>query len=258
MSDYIIFNRHQKIQDIRHKLKLNKVSLGSWIQIGNTSVAEIMGKSGYDWVALDLEHGVFSQGELAALNMAIELGGTLPLARVAQSHPKDIKIALDAGAGGVILPMIENAQQLSQAIDAACWPPVGRRGVGFSRANLFGANFEEYKHEAQEPLVIAMIENINAVNELDKILQLEKLDAIFIGPYDLSASMGITAQFEHSDFKKALQTISDKCKQYNVASGIHVVKPSKKELEDKINQGYKFIAYSIDAVFLTTSAKIEV
>ena len=99
--------RAEKIQSIREKLKYGEPSIGSWLQIPHSSVAEILGQSGYDWIAVDLEHGSIATHQLPNLFRALELGGTLPLARLAQAHPKDCKQALDAGAGGVIVPMVE-------------------------------------------------------------------------------------------------------------------------------------------------------
>ena len=106
-----------------------------------------MGQAGYDWVAVDMEHGSFGVHQLPGLFRALELGGTLPLARLAQRQTKDCKQVLDAGAGGVIAPMIESASQLEQVRNACRWPPAGLRGVGFSRANLFGKQFESYREE---------------------------------------------------------------------------------------------------------------
>jgi 2-dehydro-3-deoxyglucarate aldolase len=243
-------NRLMAIADIRKKLNNGGVSIGSWMQIPHPSIAEIMGQSNYDWVAVDMEHGAISVHQLPDLFRALELGNTLPLVRLAHSHSKDCKQALDAGAGGVIVPMIESADQLRKVREATRWPPSGNRGVAFSRANLFGKNFNEYIKEAKQPLLIAMIENINAINELDDILKVDGLDAILIGPYDLSASMNITAQFDHPEFVKAIRDIKSKSESANISCGIHVVSPSVDDLKDKIDDNYRFIAYSIDSVFL--------
>jgi len=218
-------NRLKAIQNIRNSLISNNSSVGSWIQIPNSSVAEIMGQAGYDWVAIDLEHGSISVEILPDLFRALELGNTLPLVRLAQGHPKDCKQALDAGAGGVIVPMIETADQLANIRDVCRWPPSGTRGVGFSRANLFGKNFDNYREEAQEPLLIAMIENIHAVENMDSICAVEGLDAILIGPYDLSASMGLTADFENPSFISTIEFILTCCQKSAIASGIHIVEP---------------------------------
>lgn len=243
-------NRLKAINSIRAKLKNGGYSIGSWMQIPNPSVAEIMGQAGYDWVAVDMEHGGFSAHQLPDLFRALELGDTLPLARLAQGHAKDCKQALDAGAGGVIVPMIESAQQLIAVRDACRWPPAGTRGVGFSRANLFGKHFDAYQTETQAPLLIAMIEHRRAIENLDEILKVEGLDAILIGPYDLSASMQLTAEFDHSVFKEAVTTILNKSKRAGVVAGIHVVQTCKEELNQRIEEGYQFLAYSIDTVML--------
>ena len=244
-------NRLMAIADIRKKLNNGGVSIGSWMQIPHPSIAEIMGQSNYDWVAVDMEHGAISVHQLPDLFRALELGNTLPLVRLAHSHSKDCKQALDAGAGGVIVPMIESADQLRKVRDATRWPPSGNRGVAFSRANLFGKNFNEYIKEAKQPLLIAMIEHINAINELDDILKVDELDAILIGPYDLSASMNLTAQFDHPEFAKAIRDIKSKSESANIPCGIHVVSPSVDDLKEKIDDNYRFIAYSIDSVILT-------
>ncbi len=244
------------IKTIRDNLKNGKSTIGSWMQIPNTSVAEIMGQAGYDWVAVDMEHGHFSNAILPDIFRALELGGTVPFARVAQCHPKDIKQALDAGAQGIILPMIERKDQLEEGINWAYYPPKGTRGVGYSRANLFGKEFNKYIDRfCSKILVIAQIEHVRAVQELDAILSVSDLDAIMVGPYDLSGSMGLTAQFEHPDFLRVMDTILQKAKNNNVPMGLHVVQPNKEWLKAKITEGYQFIAYGIDAVFLYNSAE---
>lgn len=250
-------NKLKKITEIRKCLKNGECTIGSWMQIPNASVAEIMGDAGYDWVAIDLEHGAFSLHLLPDIFRALELGGTLPLVRLAQGHPKDCKQALDAGAAGVIIPMVESAEQLIAVRDACRWPPAGKRGVGFSRANLFGKYFENYKDEAQAPLVVAMIEHVNAVKNIQSILAVEGLDAILIGPYDLSASMNKTAEFENEEFKKAMSVILAESKKANIPCGVHVVQPSKEQLNQRKSEGYKFLAYSIDSVMLNSAVKIE-
>ncbi|MCW7482130.1 HpcH/HpaI aldolase family protein [Leptospira kanakyensis] len=248
-------NRIENIVRIRNKLKQGKPSIGTWMQIPSGSIAEILGYAGYDWVTVDLEHGSISTSQLPDLFRSIELGGTLPLARLAKGSLKDCKSALDAGAGGVILPMIESEEQIRECIEWSCWPPMGKRGVGFSRANLFGKYFNEYRSESQNPLIVAQIEHINAVNNLEKILKCDGLDAIMIGPYDLSASMNITAEFEDSKFIEIINRIKEVSKKHNIPSGLHIVKPEIIQLRNRIEEGYQFLAYSIDSVFLNDSCQ---
>lgn len=247
--------RAEKINSIREILKSGNASIGTWIQIPHASVAEIMGDAGYDWVAVDMEHGSISANQLPDLFRAIELGGALPIVRLAQGHLKDCKQALDAGAGGVIVPMVETAAQLEAIRSVSCWPPAGKRGVGFSRANLFGKYFDSYSKEAQAPLLVAMIEHINAIENLEEILMVNGLDAILIGPYDLSASMGITGRFDEPLFQNSIKRIHALCKQHKVPVGIHVVHPDPVILKQRIDEGYQFIAYAIDALFLNTSCQ---
>ena len=244
------------INTILEKLKKGESTIGTWIQISSPDVAEILGKAGYEWVAVDLEHGGFSRSVLKDIFRALELNNTVPLARVAQCTPQNIKEALDAGAQGIILPMIESKAQLEDGISWSYYPPKGTRGVGYSRANLFGQNFDEYvKKFSSKVLIVAQIEHINAVANLDDILSVKDLDAIMVGPYDLSGSMGITAQFSHPEFIRTLDDIFQKARHHAIPMGLHIVQPDKELLADKIKQGYQFIAYGIDSVFLYRCAE---
>lgn len=243
-------DRIAKIEQIRANLGSGKPSIGSWIQIPDASVAEIMGGCDFDWVAVDMEHGAISHDLLPNIFRALELGNTLPLARIPEGSARDCKQALDAGAGGVIVPMVNDASELVAVRDACRWPPSGTRGVAFSRANLFGKNFNKYTKEAQSPLLVAMIENTHALCNIDEIVTVEGLDAILVGPYDLSASLGMTGEFDHPDVIDAMNTILTAAKEAGVAAGLHVVEPSISEMQKRLNEGYLFLAYSIDTVIL--------
>jgi 2-dehydro-3-deoxyglucarate aldolase len=240
---------------IRTRLRQGETVVGGWMQIPHASIAEIMGEAGYDWIALDLEHGAIAVNQLPDLFRALELGNALGLARVAQGQPQECKQALDSGAAGVIVPMIESAQQLSAVASACRWPPAGERGVGFSRANLFGARFETYAAEAQAPFLVAMIEHVRAVQELPRILAVAGLDAILIGPYDLSASMGITGQFEEPEFVIVMTEIRHLAQRAQVPFGVHVVKPEPSVLRARVEEGCRFLAYGTDAQFLMRGAR---
>jgi 2-dehydro-3-deoxyglucarate aldolase len=246
--------RSEQVQLIRHKLASQQASIGSWIQIPHSSVAEIMGASGYDWAAIDMEHGSIARHQLPDLCRALELRGTLPLVRLAEGTAKEAKSALDAGAGGVIVPMIKSLEELLHIIDVSRWPPSGHRGVGFSRANLFGAEFETYMEEAQSPLIAAMIENREALQNLGEIVQASGLDALMIGPYDLSASLGVVGQFNHPIYESALDQIKRTAGEAGIPLGLHVVEPTPSLLRSAVSDGFLFCAYGIDSVFLLRSA----
>jgi 2-dehydro-3-deoxyglucarate aldolase len=224
------------------------------MQIPDSNIAEIMGRAGYQWVAIDMEHGPVSVSQLPDIFRALELGGTLPLARVASPLPINCRQALDQGAGGVVIPMISSASQLEAIISECHWPPRGRRGVGFQRANVFGKFFDSYLEESQEALVVAQIEHVDAVNNLESIVAVYGLDAIMVGPYDLSASLGITGDFENKKFLDTLTQILKVCEKFKMPCGMHVVQPDIKMLEQRIREGYTFIAYGVDTVFLNQGA----
>ena len=242
-------------QQIRAKMQ-SGATVGTWLQIPSPDVAEIMGRAGYDWVAIDMEHGLFDRACLANVCRAIELGGAVPFARVAESTKTEIKAALEAGARGLVFPMIESRVQLDEAIAHALYPDYGgMRGVGYSRANLYGKYFDDYRETAaRELLLVAQIEHIRALEELPRILAQPRLDAIMVGPYDLSGSMGLTGQFDHPDFVEVMRRIHEMCAQCGARMGTHIVSPDPAELAVRISQGYRFIAYGIDAVFLWHSA----
>ena len=210
---------------------------------------------GLDYVVIDTEHSPFNRSEVANLINSFNLGNVCPIVRIPIPSAHYATMHLDAGAGGVIVPMLEKAEQLKAIIEQCAWPPKGKRGVGFSRANLFGKYFEHYKIEAQSPVVVAQIENIRAVEALENILMVPGLDAILIGPYDLTASMGMTGQFEAQEYINILSKIKKLSQKFNIPLGIHVVQPDSSELKARISEGYQFIAYSIDSVFLYCGAE---
>ena len=248
-------NKLLALQNIRAKLQKDQYSIGSWIQLESPSSAEIMGNCGYDWVAVDLEHGSISISQLPNIFRALELRNTLPLARISEGNENNCKRALDSGAAGVIIPKIETKNQLEILVDACKWPPDGNRGVGFSRANLYGEYFLDYKEEAVNPFIVAMIETKMGLHNIAEILSVKGLDAILIGPYDLSASIGFTGELNNPEVTKAVRNVLNICKKFTIPAGIHIVNPDIKELQNKIDIGYRFLAYSIDTVFLNSFSK---
>ena len=251
-------NKIDAISALRKRLKEGLPSLGSWIQIPHSSIAEIMGKAGYDWLVIDMEHGNISNESLPDLIRAIELGNTLPLVRLSSHSLSECKNAMDAGSSGVIVPMVSNAKQLETIRSATSWPPSGSRGVGFSRANLFGKEFKKYNIFAQNPILIAQIEHIDSLNNLEAILEVNGLDAIIIGPYDLSASMGITGEFDHPDFQNVIQKILKLARTKKIPCGEHITEANPDIVREKIRQGFTFLAYCTDGIFLFSNSESPV
>ena len=249
--------------DIRVRLRKGQATVGTWLQIPSPDVAEIIARMGYDWAAVDMEHGSFSHANLPDIFRALERWGTLPFARLPEASMRNIKDALDSGARGLIFPMIESREQLDKAIAWSLFPgnkecPSGKRGVGFSRANGFGRDFNAYVNSetgtANDIVLVAQIEHVNALGSLDAIFTHPRLDAYMIGPYDLSASMGCTGRFDDQEFLAALALIEQKAALHKLPKGYHVVTPDPELARQKMAEGYAFIAYGIDALFLQQSA----
>lgn len=245
------------VSDIRALMAKDQATVGTWLQLPSADVAELMARAGYDWVAVDMEHGAFGRTGLPDIFRAIECGGAAPFARLPEATKTHIKSALEAGAQGLIFPMIETRPQLDAAINWALYPAHGgERGVGYSRANVFGKDFDAYMAGISKDLfLVAQIEHIRAVENLDALLTHPRLDAIMVGPYDLSGSMGLTAQFDHPDFVAAMQAINAACKKHKAVMGLHIVQPDPAVLASRIAEGCRFIAYGIDATFLWLGAE---
>ena len=238
---------------LKKKLRRKTVTVGSWITIGHTAIAEIMAKAGFDWLAVDMEHSVITLHEAQQLIQVIELSGVAPLVRVGENSAYLIKRVMDAGAHGVIVPMINTKEDARNAVNAVKYPPLGTRGVGLARAQGYGMDFERYKNRVnRDSVVIAQIEHIKAIENLEDILSTEGIDAFFVGPYDLSGSLGVPGQLKHPKVVKALGRVMKIAKRYKVVPGFHVVQPDVEGTEMKIKEGYKFIGYSLDTLFLGT------
>mgnify|MGYP001252867599 CR=1 FL=1 len=245
-----MINNSTKLLKIKKKLFNNDVSIGTWLQIPSCDTAEIMSNAQYDWIAIDLEHGPISLSEFNNLCRAIEHGDALPIARLSESTEKRCMEALDCGFQGLIFPNIQNEQKFSSLVDSCFYPPIGSRGVGFSRSNLYGKIINKSISDKSKPLIIAQIENIIALKDLNKICQNKKLTAIFIGPYDLSASIGVPGDFNNKEYLKVEKEIIQIAKSNNLPFGKHITEPNIKYLKKSISKGYQFIAYSTDAYFL--------
>jgi len=188
---------------------------------------------------------------LLPLLISIEKNGMTPLVRVGENDPNLIKRVMDAGAHGVIVANICSRQEAEQAVAAVKYPPQGRRGVGLYRAQGFGRRFAEYKQWlAEESVVIPQIEHIDAVREIDGIFTTPGLDAFMVGPYDLSGSLGKPGEFDDPEVVAALVTIMDAARRHGLTPGFHSVPSSAEEALKRVQEGYRFLAFSVDTIFL--------
>lgn len=241
---------------LKDSLKKRKLAWGSWITLSHPAIAEIMAKAGFSWLAVDLEHSVITIREAEELIRVIELCGVVPLVRLSANDPVQIKRVMDAGAYGVIVPMVNSAAQAEQAVASVHYPPRGRRGVGLARAQGYGSSFPGYREWLQQgAVVIVQVEHIQAVENLPEILAVEGVDGFLVGPYDLSASLGIPGQWEHPRMAEAMARIREVGAVSKTAPGIHVVEPDPEAVRQKVAEGYRFIAYSLDIRLLDCACR---
>ena len=232
---------------LRRALLEREVTLGSWIQIGHPACAEVMARVGFDWVCVDLEHGAIDLETTADIFRALGGFDCVPVARLPLNDPIWIHRTLDAGARGLIIPMVKTAAEAEAAVREAKYPPRGVRGFGYSRANLHGADFEPYIASANDEIALIMqIEHKDALANLDAILRVEGVDAVFIGPLDLSGSLGITGQLEHPQMVAALDQYRAACHAHKKSAGLHIIRPSEESVRRALDQGYTMLALGLD------------
>jgi 2-dehydro-3-deoxyglucarate aldolase len=239
------------MQGMKAKLLNGECQLGSWITLAHPAIAEIMANAGFDWLAVDLEHSVITIREAEELIRVIDLCGCAPLVRLTSNDENQIKRVMDAGSHGVIVPMVCTKEEAQKAVAAVQYPNSGKRGVGLARAQGYGASFDTYRNWLSDnATVIVQIEHIDAVNNVEAILSTPGVTGYIIGPYDLSGSMGLIGQLTHPDVEAAIKRVEVVGNKLNMPGGIHVIEPRPEELDARINQGFKFIAYSLDTRML--------
>lgn len=232
---------------LKARLAAGELTLGSWITLAHPAIAEIMGRAGFDWMVIDTEHSVIDNGDTQALIHALDAAGCPALVRLTSNHADQIKRAMDAGATGVMVPLVRNAEDARQAVDAVYYPPRGRRGVGLARAQGYGAGFQSYLDWlAGNAVVVVMIEHVEAVERIDQILAVENVDAFIVGPYDLSASMGKPGATDDPEVHAALDQLLAAGRRAGKPGGLHVVEPDPASISRHIAAGFRFLGYSLD------------
>ncbi len=245
----------RKIKDI---IQSGKASIGSWMSMAHPSIAEILAMAGYDWVVIETEHTAIDVSEVLRLVIAIEQRGSIPLVRLAWNDPIQAKAVLDSGAAGVLVPSINTKEEAELAVKMTKYPPLGFRGVGLARAQGYGANFDDYiKNANSDGLLIVQIEHKDAVKNIEEILSVKGIDGTFIGPYDLSMSLGVPGQLSHPSVLEAQNIVMEATLARGLIAGIHLVHPNTaaKECEQAIAKGYRFVALGTDILFVGDSAR---
>ncbi len=237
-------------------LKEGKHTCGLWLILGSDMVAEAMAQVGFDWLCIDTEHGAGDFQETRAQLQSIATSSTTPIVRPAVNDFTMIKKALDIGAHGLIVPWVNTKEEAEAVVQACKYPPDGLRGyAGGIRADRFGAD-TDYLHTANEELLIAIqIETREAVQNIEEIVQVPGIDVIFIGPWDLSFSLGCPLDFDHPDHRAAMQRIETAAKAAGKVLG--TVTGDLNDLATYYERGYQFVAIGLDTGLLINAAKSQ-
>ncbi len=238
---------------LKTKLAEGKVVLGSWLSFYDPAVAEIMAQAGFDWLSIDSEHAPLSLDLIENMLIAFRGANTVPIIRVAWNDPVLIKQALDMGPEGLIIPSVNTAEEARQVVAACKYPPQGIRGVGPRRAAAYGAETLEYLAQANERILIAIqIEHIKAVENIEEILKVEGFDVAFVGPADLTASLGLLPEFGHPKVQGAIEKVLAKCLEAQLPFGIHT--GSVEEAKYWASRGAQMVGIKLDMEYLRGAA----
>ncbi len=242
--------------NFRNRIRSGENLFGTIVTIPSAEIAEILIGAGYDWFFVDLEHSSMSARE-AQLLLQVSSGKVPCLIRTENHHELAIRKALDVGADGIIVPQVNSAEMAQHIVAVAKYPPAGTRGAGLGRAQGYGFSFKDYIETANESLaVVVQIEHIQGVQNVDRILEVPGIDAVFIGPYDLSGSMGKLGQIDDNEVQQAIDTVIGSAKRRNLPVGIFCA--SAATVAPYIEKGVSLIAVGTDALMLGSAARKEV
>lgn len=239
---------------VKERLQQGKPVIGHWLSFPSPAVAELMASFGMDWLLIDTEHGPADYETVENLIRAMKGTDVIPLVRVAGNDPVLIKKALDRGAYGVVIPLVNNAAEAAAAVAACKYPPEGIRGVAGTRASCYGRDLKSYFTEwNRNVLVIIQVETRQAVENVEEIAAVPGVDVLFIGPYDLSANLGLFQQFDHPRVKSAIDRIRNAAQANGIATGYFTSGPEA--ALEKVKEGFQFVCAGSDARLLSTAAQ---
>jgi len=237
------------ILDFKQRLQRAQPCVGAWLTAPSPQVADAMVSLGFHWLGLELEHALFSE-ETAAHCITVGMAARVPtFARLPQADPLLARRLFDYGCAGVIVPATQSADEFAAFAARCLYPPQGKRGVALTRSNDWGARFAEDLATFQ-PILIPQIETRKGCDNADAIAALPYVDAIFMGPWDLSADLGHGGQFDTPEFLDAMGKVKTACRKNNKQVGTHIGFPSCDELQRSLDDGYRLIAYSTDLIAL--------
>lgn len=235
------------------KLRGQRPLLGTIVSLPSPELSELLSVVGFDWLFIDMEHGPLSIGDAQRMIQSVR-NDCNTIVRVAENNPILIKQALDIGADGIIVPLVNSADEARQAVASARYPPLGKRSVGIARAHDYGLHFMEYIQRANQAIaVIIQIEHRDAVDNLDDILAVEGIDGVFIGPYDLSGSMNRLGDVFSAPVQEAIARVKSACARKDIPVGLFMQQPDW--LEAELASGTRFVAVGTDTFFVWSGAR---
>jgi len=241
-----------KKNTVKEKLASGKPAIGTWLSLASWVSAEYMAHIGFDWLVVDTEHSPVGFETTVQCFQAICTTSTIPMARVAWNDPMLMKRLLDAGAMGLVIPMVNSPEEAERAVKSMKFPPEGFRSLGGGRATVYGSDYLAQAND--EIAVIVQIEHIDAVNKTAEILAVMGVDACFIGPNDLAGSMGLKPDIHcsHPEHNAAVMKVLEASKKAGKPAGIHCATTDAVNM--RLEQGFKFIAINSDAGMLRATA----
>ena len=243
------------MKQLKARLRNKEAVIGCWLNLGSAVTAEIVALAGFDWVLIDLEHGAGGEQDVIAQLQAISATPTAALVRVESHDKRRIHRVLDMGAEGVICPHIDDALQAREAVDGIRYPPHGSRGVAkMVRATGFGKDFNAYYAQSNDEILgVMQVESPEALLHLDEIAAMDGVDVLFIGPADLSMSLGIFGQFDHPLFVDAVNATIAAAERAGKATGILLFNPD--DYARYFELGIRMIACGADATFVAEGSR---
>jgi 4-hydroxy-2-oxoheptanedioate aldolase len=238
------------------KWRAGQQTIGAWLSLANTHSAEMLANAGFDWICVDLQHGLLDYRDLTHMLPAISTTATTPIVRVSGNDPKEIMKVLDAGAMGVIVPLVNNRREAEAAVAACMYPPDGGRSFGPIRAALYGGR--GYAAEANgEVACIVMIETREGIDNVEDIVATPGLGGVYIGPSDLALSIGLPPRGDTDDptHLATVEAILKACKAAKVPVGIHT--GGLDYTRRRLAAGFDFVTLGSDAGFMMAAAAAD-
>lgn len=238
-------------QELKRKLRNRERLFGGWVSYPDPSITETFARAGFDFIAIDMEHTTISLEQARHIITSCQAEGTTCLPRPVSQSNDIFKPLLEAGADGMIVQMVETADQVRALIDAMKFPPIGRRSYGVNRAHGYGFDFDSYVSQWNDSsTLILQVESIAGVENIDALLAFDEVDGVMVGPYDISGSLGLPGQVNHPKVREAAQIVVEACRRRGKSCCTQVAHVTPEAIDDVFAQGYSFVILGSDLFVL--------